>query len=63
MNIQLTPSAAKGYLKSAIGLVLLAAIAVTAIELFVNIPGVRSIPLTQEAGIGMAGLGFLYSKL
>lgn len=38
--------------------------AATAIELLgFNIPGIKSLTLNQNTGIGLAGLGFLYSKL
>lgn len=52
------------WLKRIIGVALLAVVAVTAIELLgFNVPGIDGVPLTQNAGIGAAGLGFLYSKL
>lgn len=64
MTIDQVYSTAITWLKRAIGLCLLAAIAITAIELIgFNVPGFKSIPLSQNTGIGMAGLGFLYSKL
>ena len=64
MTIDQAFSLAAGWLKKIIGLALLAIIAITAVELLgFNIPGVRALDMNQNTGIGLAGLGFLYSKL
>lgn len=65
MTIDQVISQVKTWLKHITVLALLALIAGTAVELlpFINIPGFRGIELTQNTGIGMAGLGFLLSKL
>lgn len=64
MTIDQAFAQASGWLKRIIGLALLAIIAVTAVELLgFNIPAVKGIGLNQNTGIGLAGLGFLYSKL
>jgi hypothetical protein len=64
MTVDQLASEIKKWFKLVIGLALLALIAVTGIELLgFNIPGIQGIPLTQQAGIGAAGIGFLYSKL
>ena len=64
MTIDQAFAQASGWLKRIIGLALLATIAITAIEMLgFNIPAVRGVALSQNTGIGLAGLGFLYSKL
>ena len=64
MTIDQAAAEVTKWLKRVIGLALLAIIAITAIELLgFNIPGIRGIALSQNTGIGLAGLGFLYSKL
>lgn len=64
MTVDQVAAQAMKWIKLVIGLVFLAVIAITGIELLgFNIPGINGIPLTQPAGIGAAGLGFLYSKL
>jgi len=64
MTVEQATSQIIKWAKVVIALVFLAVIAVTGIELLgFNIPGISGIPLTQAAGIGAAGIGFLYSKL
>jgi len=64
MTIDQVASEITKWLKRIIGLALLAIIAVTAVELLgFNVPAIRGIALSQNTGIGLAGLGFLYSKL
>jgi len=54
----------KKWFKLIIGLAFLLIIAITGVEMLgFNVPGISGIPLTQTAGIGAAGIGFLYSKL
>ena len=53
-----------GWVRKVISAVLLVAIGATALGLLgVPLFGLPTIPLTQETGIGMAGLGFLLSKI
>ena len=52
------------WLKRGVAVAFLLVIAVTAVELLgFSIPQVRSLGLTQDVGIGLAGVGFLLSKL
>ena len=51
------------WLKQAVSLLLLAAVAVTALKLLgFAVPGVRTIPLTQDAGIAVAAMVFAVWK-
>lgn len=64
MTIDQAFSQATTWLKRIITFALLLVIAITAVELLgVNIPNVPRLSLDQGTGIGLAGLGFLLSKL
>jgi hypothetical protein len=53
-----------GWIKKFIQLGALGVILITIAEMYgVNLINVKTLILSQEGGIGMAGLGFLYSKL
>lgn len=57
------PSLLRKWFKGFIGVVLLFVVLIAGSSALVDIPMINGIALTQETGIGMAGLGFLYSKL
>ena len=64
MTIDQVFSQAIAWCKRLITLALLIVIAVTSIELLgIRVPQVPSLDLNQNTGIGLAGLGFLLSKI
>ena len=64
INVKQLPGLIKGWMKRAIEFAALGVILCTVLAMYViDLPLVRTLSLSQETGIGMAGLGFFYSKL
>ena len=57
------PGLMRKWLRAFIGVVLLFVVLVAGASSIVDVPMINGIALNQETGIGMAGLGYLFSKL